>query len=153
MRPALGNDAAYVRRRRWLMPVVVLCIAGGVAWWASARETSRMNDVRSGVRDLCQDIAAGQDVTGRVNPTSKSIEKRIIEAIRKAVPDADTAEVIEIMVTPGDAGRMDTLGAEASHTVALKLEDIDLLTLRVQHRDGPPRVGIIGYSLPDAVRP
>jgi len=132
------------------MPVAVLFIAGGVAWWASAREASRMNDVRGGVRDLCRDIAAGRDVTGRVNSRSSSIERRIIAAIKDAVPDADIAEVIDIMVTPGDAGRMDTLGVEATHTVALRMEEIELLTLRVQHRDDPQRVAILGYALPTA---
>ena len=36
-----GFNPQPSRRRRWLMPAVILLVGGAIAWWASARETKR----------------------------------------------------------------------------------------------------------------
>lgn len=147
-RPSL----AAARRRRWLTPIVVLLVAGGVAWWASARETARMAEVQHNVRRLCVAIARGRDVTGMVNPASPSGERQVIRAIQAALPPSDAMEVLDIIVTPGETdATASSIGAKATHTVMLQIDDVELLRLRVQHRDREPRLVVVGYQKPQPV--
>ena len=134
--------------RRWLLPLVILLAAGALMLWGSQRETQRMEEVRQMVKALCRDVAAGRDVSGRLNAGS-AVGQGALPILQSICPSPDAIEDLDIVVTPGDID-MGTATGQATHTAILRSGNVDLLGLRVQHRGKNQPITIIGYWLPQS---
>lgn len=135
------------RRRRWLGPLVIVLVAGAIAWWAAQRETSHMREVEQMVLRLCRDSGAGRDVADSMTTESKVVAAQLAKRIREICPTLDDAMAVEVRVVSGDpsnAGSNHFIGT-ATHTAIIHIGDVDLLGLRINHQGDPGKIVILGY--------
>lgn len=144
-----ATDAATVRRR-WLMPLVILCVAGAIAVWASAREAAKIQEVEAAMRSLCRDVAAGLDGSAYFDPASDLLRERTAKLLRSTCPAPEMANVVDVVVRPGDLADAGQLQGRATHTATLSSGGVELLTLRVRYL-GSDRIYVVGYSVAAAV--
>lgn len=52
-----------VRRRRWLMPLVTVLVAGAIAAWSWQRQSRRAQTIQEALATLINDVCAGQDAS------------------------------------------------------------------------------------------
>jgi len=131
------------------MPVVILAVAAGVAWWGSQSERRRSGEIQQRVRDICTAIASGKDVKGTINAGNSFVEGQVIEAIKRAFPSPELASSMEIAVKPGDVSGIRAPRGDATHSVLLSQDGMDVLGLRVRYRAEGRPIEIIGFWIPN----
>lgn len=130
------------------MPLVILLIAGALAVWATTREATRSDQAQRFVTQLCRDIAADRDATGRTNLSDAFAERRIVEAIKAVCPSPDSMSSLDVTIRPGDVSEDGTFLRKATHTAILARDGVELLGLRILHEGDENDILILGYWTP-----
>ena len=133
-------------RRRFVVPLIVLAAAAGVAIWGTQNESRRTQDVRQYVLAICQDVANRTEITrlGRLDPI---IAEQMVNFLRVALNDlGPTLEGLEIDVRSGDSPEFGN--GSATHTAMIRVKSRDTLGLRIVHQDQGGDLGIIGLWWP-----
>lgn len=123
--------------RRWVLPLVILAVAGGLAWWGSRREAGRAVAIEASLREIAAD------------PSRASGAASALPGLREALTvlsRGGDVDALEIEIRPGD---LDSGPGGASHVAVLTAGDGTALTLRLVHRGTTPLgtadVEIIGF--------
>ena len=145
VQPQLNSQPA---NRRWLIPLIVLLVGGAIALWASSRETRRIQDIDQMITGLCHDIAAGSDVSARVDQATGAPNARLEAQLRQACSAPDALHSLDVHVTPGDYAQTGSFQGTATHTAIIRVAGIEVLGLRIRHNGFGKPIEILGYFKP-----
>ena len=127
-------------RRRWLVPIIILVFAGGLAVWSSREEARRQADIERFVQQLIELAGGSDDGLPPMLPVQ-------LDRIKLELAAGPTAASVDVT-----AGDVDWIGdPTATHTAMISLDGRPRLGLRLQHRDGV--VHVVGYWLPRDTTP
>ena len=136
------------RRRRLLVPLAILLVGGGIAFWGAQRETKRSEEIRQTVLALCREIRAGQDVTQRVQALTAAPNPLLLRALENASMSAKGIDDISVEISVGDVKDGSAFAGAATHIATIRVAGVNALALRVRHNgDGKP-IELLGYFAP-----
>lgn len=135
-----------VRRRRWLMPLVTVLVAGAIAAWSWQRQSRRAQTIQEALATLINDVCAGQDASIAMHASDPMVRSSIAGGIR-ALCTEDRAWALAIEVVPGDVEEAGSRRGDATHVATITGAAGRTLGLRIQDR-GDQRFLIVGSFVP-----
>lgn len=134
-------------RRRFLMPAVILIVAGAILWLNASKQRNATTEIVRLLRTVCSDIVNDRNPAGRINAADPLLVESMIDHLSKVTSAmGKELEGLEIIV---DSGDIDVIGnGHASHTAMIRVAGVDQLGVRIILADGDP-LRIIGIWFPD----
>ncbi|MCA9290261.1 MAG: hypothetical protein KDA25_03975 [Phycisphaerales bacterium] len=136
-------------RRRFVMPVLVLLVAGAVYLVQSRTRGPAPEVIATQIERLCAAIVAGRaadDPTGAME-SSDIVEARTVETLRLLLDGRPG--LATIVVVPGDLPGAPT--PASTHVADIGIDGATRLRLRLIAESGVPRpIRLIGFVRPDA---
>ncbi len=130
------------------MPVAILTVAAGVAWWSSRVAAQEQTEVHAFVAAVCEDIRAGRNPSARLAATDKLIRNTVATRLREILGNANQqSQRLTVEVAAGDTPEAGKAAGAATHTAVLSLDETEVLGLRVVHRGSTADIAIIGFWL------
>jgi hypothetical protein len=130
------------RRQRFITPIVILLLGGGLAIWASQRETERHRATQQMIMGVCETAMRGGDVSALLATENDLINETLGDAIAQVCAGAE-AGTVAVSVRPGDGPGH----SGATHVAMISVVGVDRLGLRLAEGDG--RSVIIGFWWPE----
>lgn len=143
----LPEDRRRATARRFAFPLIVLLVAGGIAWWSKQREAEKSLEIRRHVAALVTAAAEGRGAAlmQSIDPAASGPTLSAIRQIFASAPPR-TAD-LDVQVIPGEPRAPEsTIGAAAggaTHSAIIRRGGVELLGLRIRH-DGE-RISVLGY--------
>jgi hypothetical protein len=120
--------------RRWVTPMIILIIGGGLTYWASRAELARSEDIRHMVEDLCLTASRGEDLTHRLPTSNGAINRPLNDLLRACTePLAGQLDRLQVVVTPGPEPGLGEKQTQFNATI--RIDGHDRLTLQVTRED------------------
>ncbi len=131
-----------------MMPVAILTVAAGVAWWSARIDGQEQAEVHAFVTAICDDVRDGRNPSAPLAATHELVRNTVATRLREILGDVDRPpQRLTVEVAVGDAPGSGAAGA-ATHTAVLSLDGTEVLGLRVVHRGSSADIAIIGFWLP-----
>ncbi len=134
------------RRRRLIMPLVILAVAAGLAVWGTMQKGHRVDEVRHLVQRLIDDVAAGRDPSPGLGDTDPAILRLVIATLEAHPPEA-----VEAVVRTGDVAAFGD--GSATHHAVIRIDGVDRLGLRLVSPGDRQELLIVGYWVPQGESP
>jgi hypothetical protein len=130
-----------------VLPLIVALLAVALLLWGRQQNAKRAEEVRQFVLQVCRDVAAGQALTGLLNPQDAFSEQQTIEQLRQVCGDSAAASRVEVeVVDPKSVSA--TVQANATHAAKLRVDGVERLGLILQHEGDANSIRMTGYWLP-----
>ncbi len=132
------------------MPMAILAVAAGVAWWSSRTAGQEQTEVHSFVTAICDDVRAGRNPSARLAATDRLVGNTLATRLREILGTAtEQSQRLTVKVAAGDTPEAGAWAGVATHTAVLSLDGTEVLGLRVVHRGSGADIAIIGFWLPE----
>ena len=132
------------------MPVAILAVAAGVAWWSARVADQEQAEVHAFVTAICDDVRAGRNPSARLAVTDLLVRNTLATRLREILGNAnEQSQRLTIEVAAGDTREAGVWAGAATHTTVLSLDGTEVLGLRVVHRGSTADIAIIGFWLPE----
>ena len=138
------------RRRRLIMPLVILAVAAGLMVWGSRERGHGLDEVRDLVVRFLDDVAAGRDPSPRLGDTDPLILRRVIWALEAHATDLARRDAWEVVVRSGDVGEFGD--GSATHHAVIRTGGVDRFGLRLVGPGDGQELLIVGYWVPEENR-
>ena len=127
-----------------MMPVAILAVAAGVAWWSSRVATQEQAEVHAFVTAICDDVRDGRNPSAWLAATDRLVRNTVLTRLREILGKVDRpSQRLTVEVAAG------AWTGAATHTAVLSLDGTEVLGLRVVHRGSGADIAIIGFWLPE----
>jgi hypothetical protein len=97
---------------------------------------------------VCDDLQHGRSLVGLVNPSDPFTEEATLAQIKKVVHRATAAQPLQIAPPVASNTCVAGLADSATHTVTLRLGEVDALCIRVKYDPDDTRIRITGFWIP-----
>ena len=133
-----------------MMPLAILTVAAGVAWWSARIAGQEQAEVHAFVTAICDDVRDGRNPSARLTATHELVRNTVATRLREILVDVDRpSQRLTVEVVAGDAPESGAAAGAATHTAVLILDGTEVLGLRVVHRGSGADIAIIGFWLPE----
>ncbi len=130
------------------MPVAILAVAAGVAWWSSRVASQEQADVHAFVTAICDDVRDGRNLSARLAATDGLVRNTVATRLQELLGNVKKPpQRLTVEVAAGDTPEAGTRPGTATHTAVLSLDGTEALGLRVVHRGSGADIAIIGFWL------
>lgn len=139
--------------RRIIYTVIVLAVAGALAWWGSQSEGRRYSAISERIMMMCESLAAGETPTWEYDLVRPEVADEVIRRMQNAVSGlpTDMTEAVRVDVAPTDGGPYDR--GEASHKAIIYVYGKPALGLLIETGAAPEQFYITGWWQPEAASP
>ena len=131
------------------MPVAILTVAAGVAWWSARIARQEQAEVHAFVTAICDDVRAGRNPSARLAATNTLVRNALAMRLWETLGNAnERSQRLTVEVAVGDTPEAGASAGATTHTAVLSLDGTEVLGLRVVHRGSSANIAIIGFWLP-----
>ncbi len=132
-----------------MMPVAILAVAAGVAWWSSRVAAQERAEVHAFVTAVCDDVRDGRNPSARLTATDGLVRDIVATRLREVLDNvSEPSQRLTVEIAVGDTPEAGAWADAATHTAVLSLDGTEVLGLRVVHRGSRDDIAIIGFWLP-----
>ena len=132
-----------------MMPVAILTVAAGVAWWSARIDGQEQAEVHAFVTAICNDVRDGRTPSAPLAATHELVRNTVATRLREILVDVDRpSQRLTVEVAVGDTPEAGASAGATTHTAVLSLDGTEVLGLRVVHRGSSANIAIIGFWLP-----
>ena len=132
------------RKRRSLVPILIIAIAGGLFLWGQSRKDSLTRTVASTFESAALDVCDRESMPNSIHWTVPGFKEMFIRTIRPACDGNDPDLLLNAHAIEGDG---QDPGGNATHRVTIQHGAVALLRLRV-HTQDESLITVIGWSKP-----
>jgi len=130
------------------MPLAVLAVAAGVAWWSTRVDDQEQAEVHAFVTAICDDVRGGRNPSARLAVTDRLVRDAVATRLREILGDVNrSSQRLTVEVAAGDTPEAGAAAGAATHVAVLSLDGTEVLGLRVVHRGSAADIAIIGFWL------